>query len=287
MFVHKKIEAISKIPTLPEIAITIMKKTSTKSSSSISEISKLIQKDMSLTSNVLKLVNSPFYNVGKSIGNLQQALVMLGTNEIRNLVISISLYSIYQSKNISEGFKKIWQHSMNTALVSQYISQSINIKSERLFIGALIHDIGWLLIHQNYQDLATEYDARKSNDFEYNRALEVELFGMTHEQIGTYAATLWGLPENIFCLVENHHIEDVGIDDLTEISILQLANFYTDLHALQKSSPYESVIADYYPLIETFSEKYPEQDFLNTKGDFFQYVFTLLNSSSDTNLSYH
>ena len=287
MSVQKKIEAISKIPTLPEIAISIMKKTASESGSSISEISKLIQKDTSLTTNVLRLVNSPFYNIGKSIGNLQQALVILGTNEIRNLVISISLYSIYQSKNINDGFKKVWEHSMTTALVSQYISQTISFKSDLLFISSLLHDIGWLLIHQNYKELADKYEEQRTEDIETNILLEEELFGMRHEKIGAYAATLWGLPDDILTLIECHHAESVDEKYRDVLSVLQLADYYTEYYMLKKEDEFEEPIMEYFPLIESFSEKYPKLDFLNEKSEFFKQIISLLSTSKELKLTYH
>jgi HD-like signal output (HDOD) protein len=287
MEIHKKIESVSKIPTLPEIAVNIMKKTSEDSNSSISEIANLIQKDASLTSNVLKLVNSPFYNTGKSIGNLHQALVILGTIEIRNLVISISLYSIYQSKKISPGFKRIWKNSFNTALVSQYISQTISHRSEQLFISSLLHNIGLILIHQNVINLATEFDENRSNQYLKDKVFEEQLFGTTHEQLGTYAATLWGFPESILFLIENHHQKVLHPEYQRELEVLQLANFYSEYHHEMQENQFVNLDMDFFPMVENLAEEFPEHDFLNPESEFFQQIMTLLDGSGEFNLNYH
>jgi HD-like signal output (HDOD) protein len=285
--IQKKIEAISKIPTLPDIAVKLMQKTTDASKVNTSDIVKIIQKDTSLVSNVLKLVNSPFYNRGRSIGNLNQAIVFLGFKELRNLVISISIFSIYNSKNVNEDFKSIWHHLTNTAVVSQYVSQLLDYKSENVFIASLIHDLGKLLLAQNCSELVTDYNKRKTEHLETDKALEVEIFGMSHEDIGVYAATLWSLPENIIELVQSHHSVEISSSLTMDLKVLQLANYYTHAYEEQKHG---NKLTDFskFPLVEAFAEEHSEHDFLNANSTFSQYIAKFLDSSKEKNgIMYH
>ena len=285
--IQKKIEAISKIPTLPDVAVKLMQKTTDSSKVNTSDIVKIIQKDTSLVSNVLKLVNSPFYNRGRSIGNLNQAIVFLGFKELRNLVISISIFSIYNSKNVNEDFKTIWHHLTNTAVVSQYISQLLDFKSENVFIASLIHDLGQLLLAQNCMELVQEFNKLKTDNYEADKEIEEDVYGMSHEDIGVYAATLWSLPKNIIELVQHHHSTEITDELLMDLKVLQLANYYT--HEYEKQAVGEK-IKDFskFPLVEAFAEEHSEHDFLNTNSTFSQYIAKFLDSSKEKNgIMYH
>lgn len=276
--IQKKIEAISKIPTLPDIAVKLMQKTTMASKVNTSDIVQIIQQDTSLVSNILKLVNSPFYNRGRSIGNLNQAIVFLGFKELRNLVISVSIFSIYNSKNVNEEFKSVWHHSTNTAIVSQYLIQLLDHKSENIFISSLIHDIGKLLIAQNCRDLMADYIKKRTGNKEKDKVLEEELFGMSHEDIGVYAATLWSLPEDIITLIQNHHNTTVPERLIRDLQILQLADYY--VHAYEKYQE-DSLLKDLsrFPLVESFADENKEHDFLNINSTFSQYIMKFLDSN--------
>ena len=111
--------AVKDLPTLPgvlqEVAILVE-----NPNSSTDQISKAISKDQVLSAKVLKMVNSPIYGFPGRIGSIQHALVLLGFNVIKGIIISTSVFEV-----MNENMKGLWEHSLGCALASSAIARQI------------------------------------------------------------------------------------------------------------------------------------------------------------------
>jgi len=90
-----QISTLKNLPTLPHILLKLIKACN-QTKGSLKEISQIIEKDPSLTSKILRLVNSAYYGLPRKVKKMENAVTLLGTTAIKNVAISAS---------ISEAFK--------------------------------------------------------------------------------------------------------------------------------------------------------------------------------------
>ena len=138
---------IDTIPTLPAIVGQVTQ-TIADPESSARDLMEIIYPDQALTLKILKIANSAFYGRVRETRTLEQALVVLGFDEIRNLVISTALFNNFRRLKVSSSFsmKKFWEHSFVCGLAARIIAKEMKLSEGDLFVAGLIHNIGKLAI---------------------------------------------------------------------------------------------------------------------------------------------
>jgi putative nucleotidyltransferase with HDIG domain len=160
-------------------------------------ISNIISEDQAIAAMVLKIVNSAAYGFYNKIGDLQRAIVILGLNEIKSLVLATSMYKIVKQFKSSSAFdmQEFWKHSIGCAILSKVLAETAYIKDpEDVFTGGLLHDIG-KLIHATY--LREEFEDAVANVVETGSQMfesEEKILGFDHAQTGSALAEKWRLP---------------------------------------------------------------------------------------------
>lgn len=174
----------------------------------LKKIGDLISKEYSLTAKVLQVANmSIFAHLGR-INNPQQAVVFLGTNVIRAVILYLQVFS-FDTNNPKE-FKFINQlesHCLQVSELARKISsknQSNNEINDDTFTAALLHDIGKLIIITKTNKLNEILEYSEKNRCEIWKA-ELEILGTTHAEIGAYLLSLWGFPSSVVNGVAYHH----------------------------------------------------------------------------------
>ncbi len=202
------IAKIQSMPTLPTIALRVIEVTSNPESST-NDLMKIISPDISLTTKILKISNSPFYGLTREISSLQHALTILGFTEIRNLVISTVAFESF--KNFKQGGKfdigKFWKHSFCCGLAAKLIATDLNNKSNELFVAGLVHDIGKLAMYLTFPvEFMTQVEIMSPLKIKYT-AFEAEkgIFGMAHDEVGMKLLERWMFPKNLITAVGFHH----------------------------------------------------------------------------------
>jgi HD-like signal output (HDOD) protein len=151
----KKIDTIKEIPTLPSIVFELNKYLQNPETS-IKKVSETIEKDQAMALKILRLVNSAFYGFQSKISNVQNAVVLLGYNAVRNSVVSLSVIKSFSSVLALEGFdiKDFWRHSLAVAVTGKSLALlSRSESSDNCFAAGLLHDIGKIILAQYFQDL--------------------------------------------------------------------------------------------------------------------------------------
>ena len=195
-----EILAVKDLPTLPgvlqEVAILVE-----DPNTSTDQISKAISKDQVLSAKVLKMVNSPIYGFPGRIGSIQHALVLLGFNVIKGIIISTSVFDV-----MNENMKGLWEHSLGCALASSAIARAIGCKDpEEYAVAGLLHDIGKVVAAVQLPESRAEIDALvRDKDISYRKA-ETEVLGFAHDRINLWLSTYWNLPPNLKEGLSYHH----------------------------------------------------------------------------------
>jgi putative nucleotidyltransferase with HDIG domain len=174
---------------------------------SATHLAEVIGKDPSLTSKLLRLVNSAFYGFENRVDTLSRAVAIVGTVQIANLALGVSVTSVF--KGIPAGLvdmRAFWEHSLAVGVLSRLLSVHLRIlDQERLFVGGLLHDIGRLVIYKNHLEQARDLLALAMSSSEPLHELEREAWGFTHADLGALLLRKWRIPQTIQDTVANHH----------------------------------------------------------------------------------
>src|SRR5437763_16726993 len=114
---NKKIRACPTLPSLPAIAVQVLE-LAQKDHVDIAEIARIISKDPALSSKILRTVNSSFYGRSQSVSQVSQALVILGLQSVKTLVLGFSLVNnLQQQAKGNKGCKHLeyWKRSIYAA----------------------------------------------------------------------------------------------------------------------------------------------------------------------------
>src|SRR4051812_39999863 len=145
----EKIRNCANLPSLPSIAMQVLE-LAQKIDVDIAEIARVISKDPALSSKILRTVNSSFYARSQHVSTISHALVILGLQSVKTLVLGFSLVTNL-TKNKSKGFKHLayWKRSIFAATAARSIAAKIGVvQQEEAFLTALLMDIGMLVLDQ-------------------------------------------------------------------------------------------------------------------------------------------
>src|ERR1700743_310118 len=112
-------------PTLPLVATRVNELISDPNSSS-ADIAEVLKKDQVLTAKVLRLVNSSYYAIPGGVADVQRALAFLGFNTLAQLVLSLSVFSLFQDLG-SENFSMLdfWKHALGTGVCAEMLARRL------------------------------------------------------------------------------------------------------------------------------------------------------------------
>ncbi|NDY55961.1 HDOD domain-containing protein [Desulfovibrio sulfodismutans] len=192
--------AVKDLPTLPKVLDEVARLVE-RSDSSTDEVAKLIAMDQVLSAKVLKMVNSPIYGFPGRISSIQHALVLLGFNVLRGIIVSTSVFEI-----MSENMVGLWEHSLGVALASSTVARAAGLRDpEEYSVAGLLHDLGKVVATVQLPELKGEIEqAVKARDLMYIEA-EKEVLGFGHDRINAWLADHWKLPPNIKEGLSYHH----------------------------------------------------------------------------------
>lgn len=212
------------LPSLPTIAMEVLE-LAQKEEVDIAEIARIISRDPALSSKILRTVNSSFYGRSQSISQVSQALVILGLQSVKTLVLGFSLVSnLHQSK--SKGFKHLdyWKRSIYAATAAKTIAAKAHIvQAEECFLAALLQDLGMLVLDQVLKE---DYGPINEAAPTHQQLVTAErsALGMTHAEVTGFLAETWKLPPLLSVPMKHHHdpqtVSDPSLRKLSEVSYL-------------------------------------------------------------------
>lgn len=195
-----KIEEIKNIPTLPGV-ITKVTAMIHDPHVSTEKLGQVISKDQVLSARVLKLINSAFYGFPGRISSVSHAMVLLGFNVIKGMLISTSVFDM-----MHESMIELWQHSLGCATLSGITARKLGEpEAEEVFIAGLLHDIGKVIIKVSQPEDAKKIAQITENEGIFMREAEERVLGVDHAQIADWVAQKWNLPDNIGEPMTLHH----------------------------------------------------------------------------------
>ena len=171
---------------------------------SLADAAKIIGRDVAMTANIMKLVNSAFFGSRRPITTADRAVAYLGMDTLGALVLGHSVFQSGATTNIP-GFslERLWQHSLETGAAARAIAFSENLstaKADEAFLAGVLHDVGKVVFATNAAALSND---TQTVDF----AAQMEAH---HAEVGAYLLGLWGFPNSIVEAVAFHHMPSLA-----------------------------------------------------------------------------
>mgnify|MGYP000946977909 CR=1 FL=1 len=170
------------------------------------EVAKLLSQDVAISAKTLQMVNSAFFRLSRKVTKVEEAVVYLGLNTIKQIVLAAEVFQGAQSP-LSKLGNRLDVLQSHAVAVAQIASNMFKDKSTRedAFTAGLLHDVGKMLLLMSMADrcLKLEDLARERGLLLYQ--CEREEWGATHAEVGAYLLGLWGLPYPLIETVGNHH----------------------------------------------------------------------------------
>lgn len=199
---------LADLPPLPAVVTRIMQ-TINDPNVSAEELNRLISLDQGLSSKILRIVNSAYYGFPKRISTITHAVVILGFNTVRNLVLGVSAFGMLPQKTGTTGLnrQKFWEHCVAVAVACSLIAKRKQLRSrnvvEEAFISGLLHDIGELFLDSYFPvqyAVSMAYAAREQiTMFDAERAL----LDIDYVLVAKRIADHWNFPPSLAAAVGN------------------------------------------------------------------------------------
>ncbi|MFH1194302.1 MAG: HDOD domain-containing protein [bacterium] len=216
------------LPTVPYIIYEVNRVIDNPMASA-AQLGKIINQDQGLVTKILSVANSPLYGIPRRVSTIDFAVVILGFNHIKNIVIALSMMEAFKSIGDHKfPRKKYWFHSILTATAAKRIADDLGFPyGGEAFTAGLLHDLGLPVIYKYFpQDYQHIIDAVRYKQMTFEEA-ELEYIGMTHQEMGRFLMDKWNLPSNLAEVVEYHHNPSLSKEHLVLTSLVHLADYMT------------------------------------------------------------
>lgn len=206
--VEMSIDQIRHLATLPVVALEIMRLAEDPDSTA-DDVNRVITNDPALTTRILKVVNSTFYGLPRTVASIERGVLLLGLNAVKNVAVAASLHKVFQADEIGGDFdaRDLWKHSVAVATGARLIAEKTSLSSsDEAFLAGLIHDVGIIVEMQACRPQFVEVIASLSADDDLNfRQAEEQVLGATHEMFGAVLCRRWRFPVILRSVVGHHH----------------------------------------------------------------------------------
>jgi HD-like signal output (HDOD) protein len=228
----EKLNSMTQLPSINETVLQVQEQIARgdDGTSGAAAIGRIIEKDLGLSAKVLKIANSVFYS-GKygRIGDVRQAVARLGIEEVERICTTVGCMQLFNGSSGLINIHDFWKHCVGVAIVMRYFSEDLiwkTSKSHNAYISGLFHDVGILVFDGCFTEIyRTVRETGKTSPLSLY-ALEREILGIDHGEIGALLIKQWRLPDEICDAVEWHHVPDSCPEESRPLSqLIHVANF--------------------------------------------------------------
>ena len=224
----KYLTSIRNLPSIPVVMFEVTKLLDNPMTSTY-ELGKIISKDQGLTAKILTVANSPLYGLPRKVSSIEFAIVVLGFDQIKNIVIALSMIEAFNNKDKDDWNRRdFWIHSLTTAIGAKRIADDLGLsKTVEAFTAGLLHDLGISVIQRYFnKEFKQIVKLVREEDIKFIDA-EMTILGMTHQDVGKFLSERWNLPESLGEAISNHHMPSASENWQALTSTIHLADYLT------------------------------------------------------------
>ncbi len=220
--------SLEHIPSLPKLYVAIQEELQSPRCS-LKKIGEIISTDVGMSAKILQLVNSSFFGMYSKVTSPAQAVNLLGTETVKALVLHVQVFSQYDPKKCPHfSLARLSRHSLMTATLAKRICITENAPQDMqddAFLAGILHDVGKLIFAVNCPDLYDEMLEMVMSENMSLPAVEQEVMGANHAQLGAYVLGLWGMSDPVLEAIAFHHRPRLSIvNQFLPMTALHAAN---------------------------------------------------------------
>lgn len=225
----KIVNNVFNLNVIPKVVFELIKALDNPRTNAM-ELNKLVSHDQALITKILTVANSPLYGLQRKVTTIDFAILVIGFKELKNIVAAISISDALRNKTdryLSQ--KDFLLHSYLVGSAAKKISIDIRMQnSGEAFICGFLHDIGLSIIHRFMHSNFVKIIELMQNEKLSLREAELEVNGITHEEIGATLLEKWNFPNEIVEPIRYHHTPSQSQSSPTMSAIINLADFMTE-----------------------------------------------------------
>lgn len=228
--IQERVKTIIQLPAMPAIAMDIVEMVDNPKTSA-QQLGRLISTDQALTAKVLKIANSPFYGFPKKISTIDFAIIVLGFDALKEIVISIALVSSLQKKNdLYFNSQLFWDHAIGTGVIARRLARDVGYRvTGEVFVAGLLHDMGISILNKYFtSEFHRMIEIVRDSKLTFSEA-EESVFPVTHAVIGSWLGERWNLPDHLVEAIRYHHNPGEAKAHSQLVSIIHCADVFAKL----------------------------------------------------------
>ena len=196
----REVRRIKNLPTVPGIVAKISRMVENPETSA-AEVGRLITQDQVLSAKVLRMANSAFFGMSRKISSIANALMILGFDVVKGLVLTSSVFDMIQ-----KSMAGLWEHSIGCAAASGAVATALGRDdAEEILVAGLLHDLGKVVLALNMpEEMKLIREKVESEELLFYEA-ENAVLDFHHGEIGQWLAEHWNLPESLGEPMRLHH----------------------------------------------------------------------------------
>lgn len=202
----ERLLAVEHLPTPPAVAMQVVRETSNPDVTS-ARIGEILKQDPALCARVLKAINSAVYGMREQVTAVERAVLLLGLNAVRGIVLALSLPAMRAGRATGQSFRDFWQSAVGGAVIARELAvrRKVPTADDDMLVG-LLRDIGDLLVQQAMPDEYAAYArGREGRPFGQLCQYEREVFGFDHAEVSGELLRRWHLPDALVQPIRHHH----------------------------------------------------------------------------------
>lgn len=171
---------------------------------SIEEISGVISMDPGLATRCVGVASSAYYGA-RTIDSIDQALMMIGLEEVRRIAFTVGVMDSFSHLRIKIDWDRFWMHSILVARLTHKMASAFRECTGAEYLAGLVHDIGKLFIEHYFPREFEKIIMRSLERKCGHSKIELEVLGIDHTQIGAAVCDVLKVDSQIINAVWSHH----------------------------------------------------------------------------------
>jgi len=232
------VKKIDKLPTIPTIAYEILNLVG-DDTVSVNKIESVVENDPAISGKILSVANSAFFGTKQPIKTLDNAIMRIGLNNVKNIALGISIMTVFDEGKGQRGldYQRIFNHSVSVGFIAKRLSDELNLgTADEIFINGILHDVGFLVLSRYFAENYKDVLEHMKNGQTLLEA-EMNVLEFDHADMGAWLANQWQLPNNIKDTIEFHHSPSHAKRSLKHVSVTHVADYISTKNIL---SPVET-----------------------------------------------
>lgn len=201
---------LNRLPSLPALYTQLVDELESPDGSAHS-VGALVARDIGMSAKIVQLVNSAYFGSPRSISDPVRAVIALGVNTVRSLVLAFHVFEQLSEARQGVPLDRLFHYGLLAARAAQLVATKVGLSRaeiDQAYLAGLLHDVGLLVLGASLPAEMKEVIADAEKRGAAVATIEHRRFGASHSEVGAYLLGLWGLPSPVVEAVAFHHRPD-------------------------------------------------------------------------------